>query len=122
MFNKNIIIGVIVVVLLGGGVTYYFLNGSSNTNINIPAPVTKNGELTRELARQIALEQLKAKPIRDGKLKDVTITGISMQSETAAMVNMVVEYEPTPANFGIQTVEVTMPFALYDYGWGSFGW
>ena len=118
MFNKNLIVGLVVVVLLGGGVAYYFLNGSNNASTNTPAPVTntKTGELTRELAKQIAWEQLKAKPIKAGELKDVTITGVSIQNKTTAMVNMTVEYEGTPS------VEITMPFALYDDGWGSFGW
>jgi len=207
MLNKNFIIGAIVVVLLGSGVTFYFLNGSNNTNTstNAPSSVSRTGEFTRELAKQIIVEfyaeQIETEPdtvvaayndvaggynmltvpkdkvdqlaakglitklnswaddgystnyfvftdaaapylsgpaaswenqknktikLSDYKLKDITITGITKESETKALVYFDVEGEYTYTSFGEvlsekqpskQSSPIGLPFVLFDDGW-----
>jgi len=108
MLNARFIVGIVILVLLGGGVAYYFLNGSSGTNT--PAPVTKGGGLTTELARQTVLEQLKAQSGNE-ELRDVAITGISMQGDSVAMVSATIEYVAVPS------VKLELLLSLYDDGW-----
>ena|SRR3989344_2680040 len=60
MLNKNLIIGIVVVALFGGGIVYFFSSGGGS----VPnAPVSRQGELTRELAKQILVEEYKDEPI-----------------------------------------------------------
>ena len=194
MFNKNIIAGLVVVVLVGGGIVFYFVSGNKTTTISIP--IARQGELTRELAKQVIAdfyskqakqpettlatysasyhayfislmsasqeEQLVVKGLikilenvagpssghvfafTDGatpyltdttggnknvklsysKVKDITITGITMHSETLASVNVDVDTDYTYTPFGevLSTSKSSkesgpLPLVLYDDGW-----
>lgn len=103
MFNKNLIICLVAVVLLGGGIGFYFLNGSNVADTTTSAPVVRKGELTRELAKQLIMA--------NSEVNDISITGITMQNETTAYVDVAVTVNADLEKTGFAA------FTLYDDGW-----
>ena len=114
MFNKNLVLALVVVALLVGGVLFA-LNKNNVSNTNAPAAVS--GELTREMARQVILDYYDKEPDYDNfQVKVLTITGITMESPTKALVNFDVEGEES-GKLVKESSPIAMPFTLYDDGW-----
>ena len=114
MFNKNLVLALVVVALLVGGILFA-LNKNSVSNTNSPSAVS--GELTREMARQVILDYYDKEPDYDNfQVKVLTITGITMESPTKALVNFDVEGEES-GKLVKESSPIAMPFTLYDDGW-----
>lgn len=115
MLNKNFVIALVAVALLVGGVFFALLNKNSNPSTNSPAATS--GELTRDMARRIIMDYYANEPeYSNDNVKNITVTGITMESQTKALVSFDVEAE-TSGNLVKESSPIPMPLTLYDDGW-----
>ena len=115
MFSKNTIIALLVVVALAAvGILFSFL---MRNNAPVPLlPTTRSGELTRELAKQIITDfYAPGGQYENIKMKDiiVTVTGITMESPTKALVNVGFILP----DYSTEKQSSIVVFRLYDDGW-----